>query len=227
MTSRRAVVVFTKPPRPGEVKTRLIGAVSAAQAADLHRAFLADFCERLTGWDGTILMAWALRAEEAVPEGPYPGFAQVGSDLGQRLLHGLTRALSASAAAVAVGSDHPELPRARLDEAFAELARGADVVLGPADDGGYYLVGVKPSSLVPRLFEEIAWSTETVLASTLERCRELGLSVALLPMESDVDTPADLMRLAARLSDRQAGPPACPATREVLERLGMGSGLRA
>jgi rSAM/selenodomain-associated transferase 1 len=221
--SRRAVVVFTKPPRPGEVKTRLIGAVSAAEAAELHRAFLADFCERLAGWDGTILMAWALRGEEAVPEGPFPGFAQVGNDLGQRLLHGLTRALSASTAAVAVGSDHPDLPRARLDEAFAELAQGADVVLGPADDGGYYLVGVKPSSLVPRLFEDVAWSSEAVLATTLERCRELGFSVGLLPMESDVDTPADLLRLAARLSDRQAGP-ACPATREVLERLGMWSG---
>src|SRR4029077_14050553 len=93
----------------------------------------------------------------------------------------------------------------------------ADVALGPAEDGGYYLIAVRPGALSRRLFEGIAWSTERVLAQTLERCRELGLRVAMLPMAADVDTPDDLRRLAARLGEEpEGGCPACPRTRELL-----------
>ena len=215
----RSVVVFTKPARPGEVKTRLIGDLSAQDAADLHAAFIDDVCSRLRDWGGPVSIAWALGAGEETPSEPYPGFRQEGADLGERLFHGLARALESAEQAVAVGSDHPDLPRERWDEAFDHLDQGTDVVLGPADDGGYYLVGVARGSLRRRLFEGIAWSTDAVLATTLERCRELRLSVGLLAMESDVDTPSDLKRLIGRL--RGGSRAHCPATCRTLGRLSL------
>ncbi len=83
-------------------------------------------------------------------------------------------------------------------------------MLGPAEDGGYYLIALRAAALDPRLFAEIPWSTAGVLAATLERCRELGLAVELLPRAADVDTPADLRRLAAEMA---AGDLGCPRTR--------------
>ena len=110
----------------------------------------------------------------------------------------------------------------RVEEAFAALAAGADVALGPAHDGGYYLIALRREALSPRLFAGVPWSTETVLAHTLARCAELGLVTALLPPESDVDTPADLARLAAALLDSHT--PGCPRTRTLLLEWGMLAG---
>jgi glycosyltransferase A (GT-A) superfamily protein (DUF2064 family) len=102
----------------------------------------------------------------------------------------------------AIGSDHPELSREDLEEAFGFLESGdIDVVLGPASDGGYYLVAIRREALEPRLFEGIPWSTADVLGETLKRCEELGLRAHLLRPSFDVDTPADLERLAAALAD--------------------------
>ena len=93
------------------------------------------------------------------------------------------------------------------------------MVLGPAEDGGYYLIALRPEAVRPRLFEGIAWSTDQVLAATLDRCRELGLRVELLPEASDVDTPEDLRRLAARMAEE--GDLACPRTHALLASLGF------
>jgi uncharacterized protein len=90
------------------------------------------------------------------------------------------------------------------------------VVLGPAEDGGYYLIALRSGAVSPRLFADVAWSTEQVLVTTLERCRELGLRVELLPAASDVDTPDDLRRLAERMITSDLG---CPRTRELLGAL--------
>jgi hypothetical protein len=91
-------------------------------------------------------------------------------------------------------------------------------VLGPAEDGGYYLIALRAGAVSPRLFADIAWSTEQVLPATLERCRELGLRVELLPTASDLDTPDDLRRLAARMAFSDLG---CPRTRDLLVSLGF------
>jgi glycosyltransferase A (GT-A) superfamily protein (DUF2064 family) len=119
----------------------------------------------------------------------------------------------------AVGSDHPELSVARVEEAFAALRNGADVAIGPAHDGGYYLIALRCEVVTRRLFEDVPWSTGQVLATTLARCDELSLAVALLPLEGDVDTPADLARLAGALAD--SGAPSCPRTSALLESWGM------
>jgi len=117
-----------------------------------------------------------------------------------------------------VGSDHPTLPLELVHRAFTTVEAGADVVLGPAEDGGYYLIALRAGAVSPRLFADVAWSTEQVLPTTQERCRELGLRLELLPVASDVDTPDDLRRLAARMATSDLG---CPRTREVLVSLGI------
>lgn len=223
MSSRpRRLLLFTKPARAGRVKTRLIGDLTAAQAAELHAAFLADLVERLRPGSFELRLAWALEPDEEVPEGPLGGVRQRGADLGERLYLALAEAADpedGGATVAAVGSDHPALPLELVHRAFEEVetgAAGADIALGPAEDGGYYLIAVRPGALSRRLFEGIDWSTELVLSQTLERCRELGLRAAMLPMAADVDTPDDLRRLAARLAAPDPGAPACPSTRSLL-----------
>lgn len=217
MAENRCVVLFTKPARAGRVKTRLIGALTPDQAAELHAAFLADLLERLQDGPFDLQIAWAVDADEPLPERPSAGFRQEGVDLGERLYRGLRRVGRDYPLVAAVGSDHPDLPIDRLTEAFVGLTTGADVVLGPAQDGGYYLIAVTQEALGRQLFSGIPWSTERVLEATLEQCRQLGLSVDLLAREADVDTAADLERLAASLALR---PDACPRTQHLLATWG-------
>ena len=217
--SPRRLLLFTKPARAGRVKTRLIGDLTPVDAARLHVAFLDDLLARLRGGDFELRIAWALDPGEAVPASPVPGVRQLGNDLGERLYRALSDAAASGAGAVAaVGSDHPTIPLELVHRAFAAVESGTDVVLGPAEDGGYYLIALRAGAVSPRLFAEIAWSTERVLPSTLERCRELGLEVEMLPTASDLDTPDDLRRLAARMAASDLG---CPRTRELLVSLGF------
>ncbi len=112
-----------------------------------------------------------------------------------------------------IGSDTPTLPAAVLHEAVDLVASGGpDVVLGPSEDGGYYLIGLRARR--PELFVEMPWSTGTVLAETVRRAEALGLTVALLPTWFDVDTPPDLARLAASLA--ASDEPAAPHTRRFI-----------
>lgn len=221
--SARRLLLFTKPAREGRVKTRLIGDLTPAQAAALHTAFLDDLLDRLREGlreeDIELRLAWALEPGEAVPSGPLPGVRQEGSDLGERLYRALSGAAAEGGAVMALGSDHPTLPLTLVHRAFERVEAGADVVLGPAEDGGYYLIALRPEAVAPRLFEGIAWSTPQVLAATLDRCRELGLRVELLPAASDVDTPEDLRRLAARMAAE--GDLGCPRTYALLASLGL------
>ncbi len=210
----RRLLLFTKPARPGRVKTRLIGDLSPEEAADLHAAFLADLLERLSAGDFDLRLAWDLDPGDPLPAGPVPGLRQEGHDLGARLHRALSAAAREALLVAALGSDHPTLPLPLVHRAFERLEAGAEVVLGPAEDGGYYLIALRAAALDPRLFSEIPWSTAGVLAATLDRCRELGLAVELLPHAADVDTPADLRRLAAEMA---AGDLGCPRTRGLLE----------
>lgn len=221
MRKQRALVLFTKPPSPGRVKTRLIGpepgGLSARAAADLHWAFVLDQLERFEGRDFELLVAWALVNGEDAPRLEVASFRQEGEDLGERLWRGLRRAAGSARRVAAVGSDHPGLTLGHVQDAFDRLDAGADIVVGPAADGGYYLIAARRRRLDKRLFEGIAWSTADVLEQTLRRCRELDLVVELLPPARDVDTPADLRRLAASLA---AGREGCPRARRLLDSWG-------
>jgi hypothetical protein len=211
--SRRRLLLFTKPARPGRVKTRLIGDLTPAQAADLHAAFVDDLLARLAPGRFDLRLAWALDPGEELPEGPLPGVRQAGDDLGERLFGALAQAAREAPAVAALGSDHPTLPLELVDRAFERLEAGAPLVLGPAEDGGYYLIALRAEAVDRRLFQGIPWSTGGVLAATLERCRELGIVPELLPAAADVDTPDDLHRLARCMAGGDLG---CPRTRGLL-----------
>lgn len=221
----RRLLLFTKPARAGRVKTRLVGDLTPAQAAELHTAFVEDLLARLRGARCDLHLAWALEPGEELPGAlvagipgvaGLPGRRQEGADLGERLYTALASAAREAGVVAALGSDHPTLPVAIVERAFAAVEAGARVVLGPAEDGGYYLIAL--AAPVPRrLFEAIDWSTGRVLAQTLERCGELGITPELLPVAADVDTPEDLNRLARRMV---AGDLGCPRTRGLLAAWG-------
>jgi len=220
------LVLFTKLSVAGRVKTRLIGTLSAAAAADLHAAFLADITERMTCRSFHFQIAWGVEDGEEIPDSPIPGFPQVEGSLGQRLLQGLRHVAAGHSLVAAVGSDHPSVSAERVSEAFAALRDQADIVIGPATDGGYYAIAAKTDVLAARLFSDIPWSSSEVLDVTLDRCAELKLRVHLLPKESDVDTSADLERLC---EDLRGGSLTCPHTYDLLEgwgRLGADRQIR-
>lgn len=222
----RRVLLFTKPAVPGRVKTRLTTELTPDEAAAVHRAFVGDLSERLAGGMFDLRVAWALAPGESVPtdllpDPPAPSLAQRGADLGERLFNGLSGAarLDGGAEAVAaIGSDHPTVPLEPIHRAFSLVEAGADVVLGPSLDGGYYLIVLAAEAVRRELFEGIDWSTERVLEQTRERIAAAGLRLELVDEALDVDTPADLELLAAELET--ADPSFCPRTRDLLRSLG-------
>lgn len=211
------MLVFTKPAVPGRVKTRLIGAVTADQAAALHAAFYDDLLAQLEDADSFALRtAWALDPGESPPAGAPMPMVQQGSDLGARLFHALEHATTEHDYVAAIGVDMPDLPVETIAAAFDRLAAGTDVVIGPAEDGGYYLIALHRDALHRELFEGIAWSTESVLSDTRMRCARLGLRLDQLEWRRDVDVVADLHALAERL---RAHPERAPRTLSLLEKL--------
>lgn len=202
MSTAGRVLVFAKAPVAGHVKTRLIAALGAEGAAALHARLLRH------------TLATVCAARDAVelwcaPDTHHPCFAQLadefplvlrpqrGAGLGARMAHAFDVALRDAPAAVIVGSDCPGLTRDDLDAAFAALARGCDAVLGPATDGGYWLIGLRRAA--PALFEDMRWGGAEVLDETLARLRGLGWNYTLLAARADVDRPEDLAHLPAAL----------------------------
>jgi rSAM/selenodomain-associated transferase 1 len=195
---------MAKAPVGGAVKTRLLPALRPEEAADLARCFLLDTLDLVREVDAVRVVAYAPDEARAWFAELCPDFAlivQSGADLGTRMA-GAFAALFAQGAGpiVLLGSDAPTLPSRHIRRALAILDRGAaDVVLGPVEDGGYCLIGLAASQ--PALFTDVPWSTDAVLARTLERAQALALRVATLPSWWDVDTPADVRRLAAMAAD--------------------------
>ena len=220
-TAELAVVVVAKAPRPGRVKTRLCPPLSLANAASLHHAFLRDTLERLRSLDGVeVVIAYAPLEDREFFEATWAGVTfvpQTDGDLGARLT-AIFATLCARGfrAVVAVGADTPTLPLAFVRAAFAHLDQGADVVLGPAEDGGYYLIGLRTPQ--PALFDHIPWSTDRVFADTTQRGERDGLHLTTLPRWRDVDTFSDLIHLA---KDFERGTEQAGHTRSQLIELGL------
>jgi uncharacterized protein len=196
------VAVFARWPEPGRVKTRLSPALPPELACDLHRAMLEDALSvALAAPASRRSVYWEGAPSPGAGRVP-PGFeqrTQVGADLGERLAHAFAELLDDPAChAVVIGADCPDL-EARVVEQALEALRRSDVVIGPAIDGGYYLIGLAHPA--PELFAGIAWSTPRVLAQTLERTAAAGRSVEQLQPLEDLDTPDALVRwLAVRAS---------------------------
>lgn len=248
-----ALAMMIKAPRAGASKTRLVPPLTHEEAARLSVCFLSDTAENIAAACASASSSGASASSAArgvaayTPVGAESAFdgllpaefsllAQRGETFGERLFNAADDLLAAGFDSLClIDSDSPTLPTGALAAAVAELARpGQRVVLGPADDGGYYLIGLK--GVHPRLFADIEWSTERVLAQTIERARECGLDVALLPVWYDVDDAATLARLCDELfagSVEAACPPgatrlsagyAAPRTRAHLAGLIGGEG---
>jgi len=190
---RPSVVLFAKAPVPGRVKTRLLARYSAAESAGLHEAFVRDMLGKLNEvasvadlelHTDTLTDAWSdIKVARSL---------QPAGDLGQRMLHALRAGLSAHRPRVMiVGSDAPTLPNGHL---LALLRADADVALGPAEDGGYYAISCRRTH--PAMFAGVEWSGQNVLDQTIRACQACGLSVAAGREWFDIDTPADVDRLA-------------------------------
>ena len=189
------VVIFAKAPRAGFAKTRLIPALGAAGAARLARRMLdATLAAALDARVGPIeLCAEPDTGDPAWQGVPVPSgieiTAQGDGDLGRRMARPAARSLAGGERVLLVGTDCPEMSPSVLRAAAGRL-RDVDATIHPSTDGGYVLLGLARFS--PRIFEEIAWSTPTVAATTIGRIRALGWSLALGDTLHDVDEPADL-----------------------------------
>ena len=179
------IALFAKYPTPGAAKTRLIPALGPEQAAQTHRLLVErtlqtversglPFALLITGAEPSLFGEWLGEDVVLVDQGE--------GGLGERMAR-------VPAPAILLGADIPDLTPRHLHEA-AEALVSHDLVLGPAKDGGYYLIGYKAP--VPFLFEDMEWGTEVVLATTLRRAKAHGMSVAMLEMLADCDHPADL-----------------------------------
>jgi hypothetical protein len=242
-----AIAVMAKAPRPGQVKTRLVPPLTPAAASALSRSFLRDVTEnvRLAAREAAIhgYVAYAPAGLEASFDGMLaPGTRLVLADgsagaapgvegFGRCLVHAARALLARGHDSVCLlNSDSPTLPTALLVQAAETLAEGGDrVVLGPAADGGYYLIGLKTAHAP--LFAGIAWSTASVAEETRRQARALGLPIVELPAWYDVDDAASLHRLCRELTAPAAGkapaPYPAPATARALELLGVPDGIRA
>jgi rSAM/selenodomain-associated transferase 1 len=188
--------VLAKHPVAGRVKTRLAATLGAEAACALYRAFVRDLARRLAR---SRLPVWWAFTPAPAPFARLVGsrrcFAQRGVDLGRRIDHALRTVHRAGGGPVlALGADMPHVARREVARAARALAGGADVVLGPAADGGYYLIGVRIPQ--PALFVDVAWGTHAVADATRRRCRALGLSLVELAAGFDVDGVGELAALA-------------------------------
>ncbi|MEY4902229.1 MAG: hypothetical protein RLZZ292_44 [Bacteroidota bacterium] len=185
-----SLLIFIKNPILGKVKTRLAATVGNDEALAIYTILL-NYTRRLTE---QVKAARFLFYSDFVAEND--GWAtthfikkvQHGNDLGDRMFHAFEEGLVTHSKSVIIGSDCATLTLEIIDAAYTNLDQ-YDVVIGPANDGGYYLLGLKKANRV--LFENIIWSSEQVLAQTIERINNQNLSYSLLPMLSDVDTEED------------------------------------
>ena len=197
----RCIVIFVRYPEKGAVKSRLAPVLDEGLIVSLYESFVIDLLATLekSGHPFRIAFTPADREEDIFRRfGRRDGFPQAGADLGERMKNAFQRCFADGfSSVVIIGSDIPDLPPEIFAEAFAAL-ESRDAVIGPAADGGYYLIGFRKETFVPEVFEGIAWSTGTVFAETVARLTRAGVGVHRLPLRRDVDTPEDLRDLVRR-----------------------------
>ncbi len=208
----RALAMFAKVPRAGAVKTRLVPPLTYDEAASLAGAFIEDTSTAL------VAAARAVGAQPVAFYAPHDGaaemralladgirqYAQSGGDLGERLTAAYRQLAEAGLGTVCfVGADSPTLPRDCIVDAFAALHSGSEVVIGPAADGGCYLIGLREAHV--GVFMGIDWSTERVFAQMCGRAAALGLAITVLRPWYDVDDAPSLWRLREELLEANSG----------------------
>ena len=207
MPDKFVILLFIKAPVRGHVKSRLAAAIGDETALELYKNFILDTIDTVkkTGYPfricyyppdaGAEVSSWLA--------GQYRIMPQHGGDLGERMENAFIRCFSEGfERAILIGSDLPDLTPAVLREAMASLAEN-DVVIGPASDGGYYLIGFHKHTLMPRVFHGMSWSTETVFQETMAILQNSALSIDQAPKWNDVDTVEDLRALCKRSKDTE------------------------
>jgi rSAM/selenodomain-associated transferase 1 len=230
-----ALAVMTKAPQAGRVKTRLVPPLTPEEAAELNKCFLRDTAaaissansrrpvgdEGKTARSSPIAVYTPVGAESAYTDVLPADFSllpQRGDEFGERLYFAVEDLFKCGFESVClIDSDSPTVPAENFANAVELLSTIEDrVVLGPSDDGGYYLIGMKKPHR--HLFEQIDWSTERVLNQTMQRATEIGIEVKLLPTGYDVDDDASLRRLCNELLTDTTSADIAPHTREFLAR---------
>jgi rSAM/selenodomain-associated transferase 1 len=222
-----ALAMMTKAPRAGEVKTRLVPPLTHDEAAQLNRAFLRDVtaaisaatAERIARGVAVYTPLGAEAAYENILPEKFFLIAQRGHNFGDRLVFAAEDLFTVGFTSVClINSDSPTVPAENFTQAVKLLHLPGDrIVLGPSDDGGYYLIGLK--ELHREIFEHIDWSTDRVLDQTLQRAAEIDVEVKLLPAGYDVDDRATLRRLCGELLGEDSGDDLAPNTRKFLAEI--------
>lgn len=201
------ILVFAKAPIAGQVKTRLRPVLSPEASAQLHRRLIHRTLALATGAHLAPVQLWC------APSPDHPFFLdcrkkygltlhqQQGCDVGLRMEHALATTLTEAGQALLIGTDCPIFSRDDLATAFEQLRQGDEVVLGPAEDGGYVLIGAR--QVHPSLFNGIAWGTDSVLESTRQRLRNLNWRWSETRTLWDLDRPADWHRYQREIESRQ------------------------
>ena len=193
---KRAVICFTRVPKPGATKTRLLPVLKPQQCADLHWAFLKDLADTYRKLDAHLFVAYTPDAdwESLKTVFPHAGFyPQKGNDLGERMYRVIRKVLELGyESAVLTGTDLPMMTAAHLESGFAALEE-KDIAIGPTSDGGYYLIGMKKPCR--EVFRVEGYGGASVFESTVAAAEDAGLSVGLALSCDDVDTPGDLWDL--------------------------------
>jgi rSAM/selenodomain-associated transferase 1 len=216
------IIIMIKAPVAGLVKTRLMPALTADEAASLAACFARDVVSCARRAADALVIAYAPTGGRVTLEKILGGDLlwleqQQGADLGERLERVAAQAFKLGfAPVILIGSDSPTLPPLFITMAINALAAGEyDLALGPTEDGGYYLIGLShPAS---GLFQNIAWSTTQAYAQTARNASHLGLRLLELPSWYDVDTHADLLRLRAEITNDQEARQRAPATSARLQ----------
>jgi len=196
------VLCFVKYPEKGQVKLRLAVDLDKDVVVELYRNFVLDIVSILKKLDTPFYLCFSpLNAQKKFREwlgSAYSYVPQEGNDLGERMKNGFCYAFTEGfRRVILVGSDSPDLPSDFLRNAITEL-QTHDVVIGPSSDGGYYLIGFRDDTFLPSVFDGISWSSSTVFQETIEKAKNAGRSLSLLPAWSDVDIVSDLKNLIRR-----------------------------
>ncbi len=201
--SSQTLGIFVRQPVPGRVKTRLAAELGEKRAAEIYSAFITDVANRFRRIGNERVLCFcpdsteSRRYFESVAGPDYRLWPQPEADLGTRMQRFLDEHIrGAGDRVVVIGSDSPTLPRGYVEQAFVALD-GADCVIGPATDGGFYLIGM--SGRAWPLFPGVEWSTSRVLDQTVQRAHDCGARLAVLPAWYDVDTPDDLRMLVGHV----------------------------
>ena len=203
---KKAIICFTRVPKPGATKTRLMPLLTGDQCARLHTAFLKDLASVYKNVAADLFVAYTADPDwENLKEiflSAKDFFPQTGADLGEKMYRAIGHVLQLGYQSVILtGADLPLMTKTHLESGFAAL-EGADVTLGPTSDGGYWLVGMKqPHKAV---FEKQSYGGSTVLENTVGAAKAAGLTVSFAKTCDDVDTPEDLAALGGKLSPESA-----------------------